>query len=47
MEEAGRVEGRDENFVWLEIGRMERELTGEDDGGQTKRGWKNGVVGRV
>ena len=23
MEEAGRVEGSDESFVWLEIGRME------------------------
>ena len=47
MEEAGRVEGRDGNFVWLGIGRMVRELTGEDDGGQTKGGRRNRMVGRV
>ena len=29
------------------IRRDGRELTGEDGGGETKRGWKNMVVGRV
>ena len=36
MEKAGGEEGRDG-----------RELTGEDGGGETKRGWRNRVVGRV
>ena len=44
VEEAGREEGRDESFVWYEIGKVGRESTGEDAGGETKRGWRNRVV---
>ena len=45
--EAGGEEGRDESVVWLEIGRDGRESTGEDGGGETKRGRRNMMVGRV
>ena len=43
MEEAEGEEGRDEMlFGW-----NGRELTSEDGGRETKRGWRNIVVGRV
>ena len=35
------------NVVWLEIERDGRESTGEDGSGETMRGWRNRVVGRV
>ena len=42
------VERREEmKVVWSEIGRNGRESTGVDGGGETERGRRNRMVGRV